>query len=108
MLLLFGSACGDSVVVARGVSLVSAAVEASDAGLLDDARAEDGEPSFESGHDGTSAHRPPPSFSASAPRPPSGAHEAAGGGGGAGGGTSTSEKSADGTGGTSSSAGKHH
>jgi hypothetical protein len=34
MLLLFGSACGDSVVVARGVTLVSAA-QSSDAGLED-------------------------------------------------------------------------
>src|SRR3954465_14341487 len=87
MLLLFGSACGDSVVVARGVSLVSAAVEASDGGLLGDAGADDAEPGFESGHGGTSGPHPPPSFPASPSRPPT-AHEAAGGVGGTGGGTS--------------------
>src|SRR4051812_16484980 len=86
MLLLFGSACGDSVVVARSVSLVSAAVETSDAGLLGDARADDATPSFDIGQGGTSAHHPPASFPPSPPRPPSSPHESAasGAGGGAG------------------------
>lgn len=96
------------MVVARGVSLVSAAVEASDAGLLGDARAEDAEPSFESGHGGTSVHRPPQSLLPGSPRPPSSPHDAAGGAGGASGGTSKSETSGGGTGGASSSAAKHH
>jgi hypothetical protein len=103
MLLLFGSACGDGVVVARGVSLVSAAVETSDAGLLGDAGTDDSAPSFESGHGGASAHHPPASFPPS-PRTP---HEGAGGGGGTGGGTSTSEAGTGGTGGSASSAKRH-
>jgi len=108
MLLLFGSACGDSVVVARGVSLVSAAVEASDAGLLGDAGADDATPSFESGHGGSSGHHSAPSFPPSPPRPASAPHEAAGGGGGTGGGTSSSGAGVGGTAGTSSSSAKHH
>src|SRR5690348_1472153 len=102
VLLLFGAACGDGVVVARGVSLVSAAVETSDAGLLGDAGADDAVPDFESGHGGASGHHP----SASPPptaRPPANAHDAAGGSGG---GTSSSPTGVGGTGGTSSA--KHH
>ena len=102
-LLLFGSACGDSVVVARGVSLVSAAVEASDAGLLGDAGRDDSEPSFVGGHGGAAGHHPAPTFPAS-PRPAPSPHDSAGGSGG---GTSTSETGAGGAGGTSSSSAKH-
>ena len=105
MLLLFGSACGDSVVVARGVSLVSAAVETSDAGLLGDAGTDDSTPGFESGHGGAPGHHPPSSFAPS-PRPASSAHDSAGGGGGSGGNTGTSEAGTGGAGGTSSA--KHH
>jgi hypothetical protein len=58
VLLLFGSACGDRVVVARGASLVSAAEsEASDAGRWDAGGHE--EHHFESGHGGTSGNHHP-------------------------------------------------
>ena len=88
------------MVVARGVSLVSAAVEASDAGLLGDAGDDESTPSFESGHGGASGHRAPTAF----PPPPSPTHaqephdEGAAGGGGTGG---------SGAGGGSGSS-KHH
>ena len=57
MLLLFGSACGDRVVVASGVSLVSAAEsETSDAGLWD--AGADNEHHFDGGHGGATNHHP--------------------------------------------------
>ena len=57
MLLLFGSACGDRVVVARGVSLVSAAEsEASDAGPWD--AGGDEEHHFDAGHGAPNNHHP--------------------------------------------------
>jgi hypothetical protein len=101
MLLLFGSACGDGVVVARGVSLVSAAVEASDAGLLGDAGEDDPAPSFESGHGGASSHHAPTVF----PPPPSSAHsqEPRDGAGGSAGGGGTGGSGAGGSG-----SAKHH
>ena len=58
MLLLFGAACGDSVVVARGVSLVSAA-QSSDAGLGDaeaDDEADDAHHLGRGGEGGSSNH----------------------------------------------------
>jgi hypothetical protein len=59
---LFGSACGDSVVVAREFSLVSAAVESRDAGS--DADEQSDGPRFNFGHGGTGPfgpRTPPPS-----------------------------------------------
>ena len=80
MLLLFGSACGDSVVVARGVSLVSAA-ESSDAGVWD-ARVDDEHPS-DAGHAGAPNHHQPNTS------------HGTGGTGGTGGGSSSSSSSSD-------------
>jgi len=58
---LFGSACGDSVVVAREFSLISAAAESRDAGS--DADEQSDGPHFNFGHGGTGQlgpHAPSP------------------------------------------------
>jgi len=91
LLCLCGSACGDSVVVAREFSLVSAAVESRDAG----SDADSFEPHFDFGHGGagpvvphTPPHFGPGGSSGVAPHPSKGDgddSDGSGGGGGTGG-----------------------
>jgi hypothetical protein len=82
-LLLCGLACGDRVVVARGLSLVSAAESSGDAGFgeldveLQDAGLDAADPAVEKPFDfapGTPGYRPPPPAPSS---PPPGGHGAA-------------------------------
>jgi hypothetical protein len=69
ILLWVSWACGDHVVVARGVTLVSAAQLSEDAGIGGDGGSEhEGQPGSGT-HDGKGDHHPPPTTSTSKPRP---------------------------------------
>jgi hypothetical protein len=87
LLCLCASACGDSVVVAREFSLVSAAVESQDAGS--DAEGQSGGPHFNFGHGGSGPlgpHAQPPfGGGGSVSKDP---HDKSGTGGGGAGGSS--------------------
>jgi hypothetical protein len=89
LLCLCGSGCGDSVVVAREFSLVSAAVESRDAGSDADERGL--EPPFGFGHGGTGSlgQHPPSHLGAGGSHAIAPAHDkdddGSGGGGGSGG-----------------------